>query len=169
MTTNENAYFRLRKNSKEIKLNLAGYWSYPIYYRTSKGTYWMYYISAIESIFNSNKTLIYRPHALLVTLPNSDEVIQFQNFKKGFDSFPNVVWEKTIGQFPFDAIGNLTMKQFRKKEIELIDLCYKNIYLFNKIGVIDEEMQDLYKTLCNPLHIEFIRCQSPLFYKCIWG
>jgi hypothetical protein len=142
MTTNDNVYFRLRKNYKEAKFNLDGYWSYPIYSKISDNICWMYYISSFDNIINSKKTIIYRPHALLVTLPDSDEIIHYQNFKIGFDPFPKLDWDRAIGQFPFNEVRDLTIKQLEDKEIELVNLCKKNNESFNKSGAVDEKMKD---------------------------
>jgi hypothetical protein len=167
---NSNNFFKIRNKFENLNFDLKGYWSYPIFIKSDKkNTLWMYYISRFESIFNSKDTLIFKPHALLITLPNTTQVVQYQNFKLGLDPFPKIDWGKPIGKFPYNTIGNLTVKEFELKEKELIDLCIQNVDFYNNFENVDEKMKFLYRFLCNPLYENFIKCHSPKFHKIVWG
>ena len=164
------SFFKLRSNSKNAKLNLNGFWSYPILTKSKTNhILWMYLISKTVASNSSNKTLILRPSLMLLTLPNSDNVVHYQNFYFGHDPFPKISRDKPIGYFPHGSIRDLTVIEFEECENKLISLLEIDSTHFQSSNNITDELKILYAKLSNPIFKEFISCLSPDFYKLIWA
>jgi hypothetical protein len=161
-------YFSFRANFKNFFIDSAGYWSYPVFVRRPSGEIlWMYIVLKTKTNRESNTHYLFRPHALLLTPPNSNYLIKFENFKQGYDLFPKVSWENVLGIFPHSEIQELTVKEFEKWENALLQLCVKETEMFKNKQTISKEFKGMWLKMCNPVFFDFIKCLSPEFHDLI--
>ena len=160
------AYFDLRANYKRFHIDTTGYWSYPIFVRNKADEIlWLYIVLKSRTDTQTNTHFLFRPHAIVVTPPNSKQIIKFESLKYGHDPFPNLAWEKALGSFPHHDIQNMTVKDFRENEHRLLQLCKENTKSLTKQNNVSDEFKNLWKKMTNPIFFKFIECFSPEFYE----
>ena len=158
----------IRSNKKNILFDIKGLWSYPIFVRSGhKEILWLYFVSKMVTDAKLKTTYVFRPFASILTVPNTNQVIQYQNYKLGQDPFPKVSWEKPLSKFPHVSIENLTIKEFEKKERTLSSFYTEDTQLFEEKKEISGELKKLYLELCSPHFFDFIKCLSPEFHSLI--
>lgn len=163
-------YFNFRANYKRLFLDSTGYWSYPIFVRGKLGEIlWMYIILKSRTDTKLNSHSLFRPHAILLTPPNSKQIIKFESFKHGHDPFPKVPWDRTLGQFPHSYIQKMTAEEFKKKEELLLHFCVKETNAFQNKQKISDEFRTFWLKMCNPAFSNFIKSLSPEFHALIWS
>lgn len=162
---NQIPYFDLRANYKRLYLDTLGHWSYPIFIRAnSNKILWMYIILKSRTNTKNNTHYLFKPHAILLTPPNSKQVIKFESLKHGNDPFPKIPWDKVLGRFPHSDIQTMSVKEFKKKEKLLLELCIKESEKFNTQNSVSGEFKVLWQKMCNPLFLKFIEYLSPGFH-----
>ena len=162
------SFFSIRANSKNLFLDMIGLWSYPIFVRSGRGiTQWMYLVSKTLSR-NKSGIFIFRPHAALITFPDSDKVVKYENFRHGKNPF-RFPWDKSIGKFPHGSIKDLPVEEFEKKERELVRLAAEETIIFDEKGELSEAFKLLYTEMTNPVFTEFIRYLAPEFHSLVWN
>jgi hypothetical protein len=162
-------YFDFRANYKRLFMDSTGYWSYPIFVRSKSGKIlWMYIILKSRTDTKSNSHYLFRPHAILLTPPNSKQVIKFESFRHGHDPFPKVSWDIILGKFPHPDIQKMTVAEFKKREDFLLHFCAKETEVFQSEQKISDEFRTIWLKMCNPAFSDFIKYLSPEFHDLIW-
>lgn len=163
-------YFSIRADSKKLFMDLTGYWSYPIFVRgDSDQVMWMYIVLATKTDRILKKHYLFRPHAMLLTPPNSKQIIKYDNFRYGHNLFPKVSWDTVLGYFPHHDIKDMKVEDFEAKEQLLLQYCVTATEAFKHHDKIAEEFIVFWRTMCNPVFSDFIKCLAPEFYSLIWS
>ncbi len=166
--TKKAAFFSVRANPKNVFVDTVGLWSYPVFVRSGADrTLWMYLVSRTAA-FKGVGTLVFRPQAALVTFPDSDRAVKYENFRFGKDPF-SVAWDKPLGKFPHGAVRDLTVEEFERRERELIGLSVRETTAFKGRGNLSPSFRELYAQMNSPVFKEFIRCLAPEFHSLVWG
>jgi hypothetical protein len=158
----------IRSNKKNILFDIKGLWSYPIFVRSgTKEVLWLFFVSKMVTDAKLKATYVFRPFASILTVPNTNQVIQYQNYELGQDPFPEVTWKIPLSKFPHVTIENLTIKEFEEKERLLSSLYIKDTCMFKEKNEISGELIKLYIELCSPHFLDFIKCLAPEFHSLI--
>jgi hypothetical protein len=165
--TKKATFFSLRANPKNVFVDTVGLWSYPIFVRSGADrTLWMYLVSRTAA-FKGAGTLVFRPHSALVTFPDSDKAVKYENFRFGKDPF-SVAWDKPMGRWPHEAIRNSTVEEFEERERELIALSVGDTESFRARGSLSPRFKELYSRMTSPVFKNFIECLAPEFHSLVW-
>jgi hypothetical protein len=125
----------------------------------------LYYIALPKN--GKEKISLFRPHSKIIINASNGKVMLFIDYRIK-DEFSDIDWTKSIGEFPHEAIQNLTMRDYLKQKDDLIEQ-YDKV-----ISALKEESQDLiwktnfkemFNRLCDPSLIPFLRKIGEPFFN----
>lgn len=162
-SSNVSPFFKMRRASRFAAFDTAGYWSYPAFLPDSHGKiFWLHLIlPAVKS--RSGSHALFKPKALVVTLPNSSVVVRYENFRVGRDPNPALPWDKPLALLPHRAIADLPKTEWAKRERALLHECENSGATFLHAGKLPDLFKHEYLTLQNPVVLPWLRQLCPAF------
>ena len=157
-------FFKLRRASRFATFDTAGYWSYPAFLADSKGNlFWLHLVLPAVRSRTGSAHALFKPKALVVTLPNSTVVVRYENFRVGRDPNPVVPWDKPLAILPHQAVAELPRAEWAERERGLLRDCENAGSVFLRTGKLPKVFKREYLILQHPVLIPWLRKLCPAF------
>lgn len=161
------AFAVLRRGLDGFRMASQGYWSYPALTWTNKRPLWLFVVLGTVPLPKHKRTALFRPRAILVTLANSNTVVQYSDLRLGHDPFPSLRWEDPIAMFPHVSIRDLSYRELEKREVELLSLYPLATEHMAESGKLPPDFIRQYMGLTHPIFLPFIRHLAPAFFNAL--
>jgi len=154
------AYGKFKKNSLRFKLvPLESTPTLPIPLLINEKPYLAFLFYTAKRLNKNEKMKIFRPNTkILINLQNA-KIASYQNYTV-LDEFQNVGWEESIGEFPHDEIGSMTLQEYNQNKEELIK-SYDKVFDLLMSNYQDDMLQNgfskLFYRLCEPCLLPFMK------------
>lgn len=161
-------FFKMRRASRFAQFDAAGYWSYPAFLADKSGDLlWLHLVAPTAQPTAGGPQMLFKPKALVVTLPNSPVVVRFENFRVGRDLVPSVPWNKPLALLLHPGVVELPRKEFAERERVLLQECVTAGEVFVKERRLPDAFKSEYLKLQNPFFLPWLKLLSPTFYAAL--
>lgn len=162
--TLDSPFFKIRRASRFTTFDTSGYWSYPAFLVDRGGKIsWLYLVAPTASSRSVKGHAIFKPKALVVTLPNSSVVVRYENFRTGRDPTPTLSWDKPLALLPHQSVAHLPKLELAKRERLLLRECVEAGDKFLRMGKLPEPFRHEYLMLQHPFFLPWLRQLCPAF------
>jgi len=164
----EHPYFDMRRGRRAPRLDVRGYWSYPLFMAEKEGTlHIMYLICGVAQQPKKKLTAIFRPKAALLARPGSSAIVSYTSFRFAHDPFPKQGWDKPIALFPHNAVAAMKVGEFKAAEHRLLALVEPASKEFQAKRTLPQEYRDLWLRLTHPILLPYVRKLAPGFFRAL--
>lgn len=145
-----------------IPMEAAAGWPVPVVENNEIYVLLPFYASSVQMKGN---TVLYPPVCTITVKWSNKNIVEFVNLRYN-NNLPEGRWDKPAGRFPHDAVSKMTVREYKDKKKQLMELYDK---LFDGNGVLtgedDSRFKGLLTTLMEPALLSFYGSFNPEFFK----